>query len=1006
MPTEINKTNSILFKILAICWAFFIIPDYFFNHAYFEKSISNFGYTGYILFSIVIFGGFLFWKSGKKDNILKSFSLSISGWQVVLGSSLSALVLYIFFHNNILKEGNAISEGIRMLGVGLLYSLGFMWIIVSAFAMGIYPLQKIKNSLHKVSHQIISIALGLGILGTIAAIIGQFGLLYNWVLWMLTTIPTLVFHKEVLTFLKSIMVESVTFKQLNLLKVSTLFLMLIFIAAGFISTLKPFPIGFDGSGLYMNTTSLITNYHALPEGGQAFNWSLIMAFGEIMFGQTTISIMLSHFMVFLIVAVIYRLARLAMSPSRAWIPMMIFLALPSVVYQTVREEKTDFGLTFIILAAFLLLLEIKKNKGEKAEEKFDLLPWGIAGFLFGFAFGIKVLAIYGIVAAGTLWAYRQWGKFGAFGILSLGTCILFLGGLSDLAYMNIPPKSLMISEIILGLVGISSLLYALIKEKRKISIPSFSKPAIFLLFLMLPILPWTVKHISEHKSISFSNIITGKSPDQKFKIPFKILADKEDLNPLEIKRNQEKVIQQELDSLPNRKYQNGNTGKKKRAPKNNNKINTAEREEIKRYIGYEKGFPLYFSIPYDATMGNNIPGRPYIDISFLFLLLAPLIFLRRDKKGIAPNLFYSLIIVSALLGLGWISHYIPNGNYSTLENSIQNAINSSWGESGFASAWSGILTTIIHLFQGIDGPLYNLLSGLGFHFVLIFIIGMTALIHFLFKNKFRELPSSMKEISVLIFSTSILWFISANNIPWYGFPSLALMGILFAYLLQKPEWIAGTENIKFNQYFLGIILGIFFISMTALRLSNPEIGSKYSSAFIDKVFIQHATLGKTKQECLADLSPVYNIALDAMNENLDKKIYRAGTYLNYHIKENDRRVLEDNQLKEFESFSKKTHAPERFVDLLKYNGFSHILYDINTPNIDKTPEQSLAKRSNDFLVILSQHPGIKITATDRIVKSPNNTDFVEEKGKRQNAVRYGLLGPQVRQGTFILFEIL
>ena len=134
-------------------------------------------------------------------------------------------------------------------------------------------------------------------------------------------------------------------------------------------------------------------------------------------------------------------------------------------------------------------------------------------------------------------------------------------------------------------------------------------------------------------------------------------------------------------------------------------------------------------------------------------------------------------------------------------------------------------------------------------------------------------------------------------------------------------------------------------------------------------------------------------------------MYRVGTYLNYHIAFNDRRVLEDNQLKVFGFYDLRLPDSGRFVDVLKENGFRYILYDINTPSVDKTPEQSLAKRCDTFLRMLINNPQAELTITDRIVQSQNPNAQVVEPNKTYNGATYGLLGSQVKVGTFLLFEL-
>ena len=45
--------------------------------------------------------------------------------------------------------------------------------------------------------------------------------------------------------------------------------------------IRPIPVGFDASNLYMVTPKLISEYNGLTQGGQAYYWSLIMSLGFI-----------------------------------------------------------------------------------------------------------------------------------------------------------------------------------------------------------------------------------------------------------------------------------------------------------------------------------------------------------------------------------------------------------------------------------------------------------------------------------------------------------------------------------------------------------------------------------------------------------------------------------------------------------------------------------------------------------------------------------------------------
>ncbi len=998
-----GQANIIFIRAFILIWALLIIPDYFFNHAYYGKVLSSFGYYEHLIFTIAGFTGYAFWRMDKKGNLFKNFSLRISGWTVLLGIMVSSGVLYALFHNKLGLDGSAGLAALRVIVVGLLYSLAFLFLIVSSFAVGHFLMKKIGQHYHLVSRQILSIALGFSILGMIVMLLGMVGFLNPYLLWLLFIIPIGWQYKAVLEFLQSIFIRPVHYKKLNIWKILPLKVLSIFLATGFLSTLKTFPIGFDGSGVYMNTSSLIASYGSLPEGGQPFNWSIIMSLGEIMFGQKPISILISHFTVLLALVVIYRLARLAMTPSRSWVAMSIFFAIPAIVFQTVREEKTDFGLLFMVLAAFLLIMEprFKKDKNPiSAKESYWI--WGIAGWIMGFAFGIKVLALYGIVALVSVWAYRQWGKFGAFGALFLSTALLFQGGLDQFAYMDLSATDVLKTKLGLGFAGLGSLGYGWLVHGKELPKKHLTRLAIFIAMLALPILPWMGKHVSEHGKVSLGHALKGKSPTPSVKGNLKLYADYSDLSPLQDKRNN--IIRMETDSLPDRQYQQAPIIKKKKKER----ITDSEREEIKRYIGYEKGHVLYHTIPYDATMGSNIPDRPYIDISFLFLLFIPLLLFRLDKLGIIPNMIYLLFFATSLVGIGWVAHYIPNGDYSTIETALQTRVQP-WtdiGKDGFASIWAVIIENILLIFQPVDWPLYEMMSSMGFYITPLIMVLLTMCLWWMNKDKFSTMEPAMKEMAVLMYATLFLWMISANNIPWYGFPTLALACIFIAFTLQKSNWISGVENDKFVRYFFSGCIGLFFISSIFLRQSNPELTQENTTSFIDPIFIQQAALGKSDEQVLDALSPVYNNAFEYLNNDLNHKIYRVGTYLNYHIEQNDARVYEDNQLKLFDFYEKRLPDTNRFIELLKQNGFKYIIYDFRTPLIDNTPEKTLQKKCDAFVGLLLYSNELDLIVTDRIIQSENPNDFIIENGNRYNGMKYGLLGGvEKRKGTFAIYQI-
>jgi len=76
-------------------------------------------------------------------------------------------------------------------------------------------------------------------------------------------------------------------------------------------------------------------------------------------------------------------------------------------------------------------------------------------------------------------------------------------------------------------------------------------------------------------------------------------------------------------------------------------VDAAKKEEIHRYMGYERLLPKYLSLPYDVNMNTNIKGE-FIDVGYLYLMFLPLILLtaiknNRIRIGIGCLLFIFLV---------------------------------------------------------------------------------------------------------------------------------------------------------------------------------------------------------------------------------------------------------------------------------------------------------------------------------------------------------------------------
>ncbi|MEM1319731.1 MAG: hypothetical protein AAGG75_05705, partial [Bacteroidota bacterium] len=135
-----------------------------------------------------------------------------------------------------------------------------------------------------------------------------------------------------------------------------------------------------------------------------------------------------------------------------------------------------------------------------------------------------------------------------------------------------------------------------------------------------------------------------------------------------------------------------------------------------------------------------------------------------------------------------------------------------------------------------------------------------------------------------------------------------------------------------------------------------------------------------------------------------EKIYCVNTYLGYHIDRNDRRIFYDNILGKFDEITRLLKDDSQFFNILKDNGFRYILYELSTPGIDQTPEQSLREKGLRLINLLIKSPKVKLVATDNYVKDSKAPLLLLPDGQTVQA-RPGLVGKVAYLGSFGLFEI-
>ncbi len=430
-------------------------------------------------------------------------------------------------------------------------------------------------------------------------------------------------------------------------------------------------------------------------------------------------------------------------------------------------------------------------------------------------------------------------------------------------------------------------------------------------------------------------------------------------------------------------------------------VYSAVREELHRYMGYEELLPKYISLPYDVVMNTNI-GTAFVDISYLFLLFLPILLLfgLKNKFLKIAMMLFMLIFLIISLPTGYRSNkVIPF-------NEVSKKLAQEISETPFMDApLINLKLQLTQIANTIYTPIYHniitTISGEGdaITYPIFFLFFLVTF--FLLRNRFQDASLGKQAIPYFFLIYCFLWLILGAGVIWYGLLMLPI-GLIFVGVDALKE----RSQTKFFKYAFLIFGTLWIIGALTYRFSNysvsytkSEIAAGYKQAELNTGAIHAGPLmyglGRMDQSRLMEfLFPRYEPVLDVINDDEDALVYRIGTFFQYFIERNNERVLEDNQLAYFDNLYNLVPDKLELVSILKNQGYKYMIIDFNVHTIDKTPDQSLLKKTRRFEAFLQDNSGLQVIGTDRVVTN------------RQGQQVYGIRGGKlIDGGTYVAYRL-
>lgn len=415
-------------------------------------------------------------------------------------------------------------------------------------------------------------------------------------------------------------------------------LLFTYLALNFLSVIRPFPIGWDDLGVYLNKPRQLVSYGFLIPQMGSFQWEYITSLSFLLLGYdstfaATFAMVINWGAGALAALSIFAFGR-AFLPRGAWLGAVLYYTLPLVGHFSFADMKIDNAVFAMSVLAFLSLF-IGLFAVDDAPASAKRVWVTLAGAFAGFAFGMKATAVMVIMALVAIATGVFFGPLGFLGISS-GAFVVFgktALRLDDvLKRLNIDPVAVPQSLVLgaLALLAIALLGVGIYRRKEHLK-QWLLLGALFVAGVVGTSIPW----------LAYNNIAAGvSSPRVLLNPPNHMMADI-NLESSEPSTEKFRTLPPDLKVDIQQCYATA----------------TAKVEELDRYWGFSNGWYHYLGLPWRSVM--NVDSAGYYVTTMPALLLFPLLLLLPLFWSASRAWLRWLWAGGALLVVEWI--FLANG---------------------------------------------------------------------------------------------------------------------------------------------------------------------------------------------------------------------------------------------------------------------------------------------------------------------------------------------------------
>ncbi|MDO8468262.1 MAG: glycosyltransferase family 39 protein, partial [Candidatus Peribacter sp.] len=451
------------------------------------------------------------------------------------------------------------------------------------------------------------------------------GLIVSPAVWVAVLLVPAIAYKDVLYWLRTL-TRSHGEREVSWLSAEVLltWLLLSYLALNFLTVIRPFPIGWDDLGSYLNRPRLMVSYGHFIFSMAPFQWEYLTSFGFALFGYdstfgATTSMAVNWTAGVLAILAVLSFARHFLGRQAGILSALLFYTLPLVGHFSFADMKIDNALfamgALSMFAAFIALFP--RPEDEETSSFRTQWRWiALAGLFAGFAFSMKPTAVMVFMATFSVLVGASLFWVGFLGAVGLAIAAFIVQHALDMreivqrvAGVSIASNtSALVTAAVLGFVLIG---FAAWRRPSRLKTTVLSV-LVFAALFAASIFPW----------VYHNNFLRGRL------IPtvLELGVPNSDSPIFNVEGTGTGVIAPTFRELPKELAVNKQSPSCKA---------TGSAEELGRYWGYRTGLSHYLLLPWRAVLNLDSAGY-YVTTSpilFLFplLLLLPFFWMRRGR---------------------------------------------------------------------------------------------------------------------------------------------------------------------------------------------------------------------------------------------------------------------------------------------------------------------------------------------------------------------------------------